>query len=119
MNLSQALTDPQMAEFFLVLRSQGQFAAGGWTDTKTEIKFRGIIRIAQAEDLSMTEDADVVLGAIVIESGQKIYRTHADGQTAGVSDIVVWNGEKYRVFSVAPYPNRGFWKALAARMLAD
>jgi hypothetical protein len=41
------------------------------------------------------------------------------GDLSGTSDILVWQGIKYRVLAVRNYEQRGYWSAIAARMAGD
>lgn len=115
MNLGLAIADSNIAEPFQVLRSSGQFVAGGFQDTKTTVGMWGNVSLASPQDLDMAPEADRVTGAIAVWSQQEIFVTRAS-PTPGTSDIVVWQGEQYRVSMVMRYPRRGYWKAVAVRM---
>lgn len=109
-----------MSEMMTVLRSQGVFVLGGWTDTKVTLNITGTIGVASPEDVDMEEDADWIRAARVLVTQYQLYRTHANGnQQPGTSDIVVYNNQQFRVMSVFPYSNRGFWKAVIVRMEGD
>lgn len=116
MKLSLAFADPNIASFFSILRSTGgKFAAGGWTDTKTTLKGRGNVSLASPKDVKALPEGDQITGMISVWSRQELFVTHAN-DTPGTSDIIVWRKEQYRVVSVIPYPERGYWKAICARM---
>ena len=114
--LDEVVNDPDLAEEFTINRSTGgAFVAGGWEDVKTVLTGYGVVGVASAEDLEMVPEGDRVTGMMMFHSTQQLYETHVSG-TPGISDVLTWNGFDYRVVVVRPYPNRGYWSALAARM---
>jgi hypothetical protein len=115
MQLNCAIADPQMTEFFVIQRSTGQFSLGGFTDTKQNINAYGGVSVAGGKDLDQTPEADRVTGAMKFWMQKEIFVTH-ETPTAGVSDIIIWKGHHYRIASVLPYPNRGYWSAIGFRM---
>lgn len=123
MDLSLAFTDPNISEAFVVLRSSGHPGAGGWVeDTVQEITAHGTIGIAASKDIETLPEADVVHGAITINTRTQLFVTHdvnADISTAGTSDIIVWQNENYRILKLYPYRNRGYWWAVASRMAGN
>ncbi len=119
MDVSLAIADPNLSEFFTVLRSVGHFDAGGWVeDKKITLKIYGVVSVAAVKDIDMTEEADQVRGMANFWARQEIFVTHENGSDSmGTSDVLVWRGEEYRVMQVAPYGNRGYWKGTAQRKL--
>lgn len=115
MKLLLAIADPNIAEFFTVQRSTGEFAIGGWRDTKKNIKTRGNVSVATVTDVDAQPEGDRVRGAINVWCKQELFVTRTQPEK-GVSDIVLWRGEQYRVLNVLPYPQRGYWKAFCVRM---
>ena len=119
-DLTEVVNDTDLAESFTITRSTGQFAAGGWIETTKTVKMYGVITAPEGEDLQMIPEADEVEGAIAVYSSQQIFETHLDsekGQDQGTSDVILWQGFQYRVIKAWRYNTRGFWKAIAARML--
>lgn len=115
MKLNLAIADPNVASFFVIIRSVGEFAIGGWHDTKTKIRARGNVSVAAVTDIDEQPEGDRIRGAINVWCNQEIFVTHA-APTPGTSDIIFWHGEEYRVDSVVPYPERAYWKATCLRM---
>jgi len=118
-NLQDVTNDPDLAEQATVLRSTGTFAAGGWQSTTQTLQWWGVVTVASDRQLESLPEADRVHGARVFISEQQLYVTAAQREdgTAGTSDVLLYNGHKYRVASVGPYQNRGgFYSAVALRM---
>jgi hypothetical protein len=114
--LDDIVTDPDLAESYTVERSVGgMFVAGGYQDSKTTLAMYGVVSRDVSNELDMVPEGDRVKELRAFWSAKPIYRTNENG----VSDILIWNNEKYRVLFVANYMNRKYWKAIAARMKGD
>jgi len=119
MDLSEVVNDGVLSEDYSILRSTGVFQLGGWATTSTTISGYGVVSVASSEDLEMVPEGDQLSGAMVFHSQEQIFITEFDESAGGVqrvSDIILWNSQKYRVLNCWPYPNRNFWKAIAVRM---
>ena len=122
MDLSFATNDPLVAEAFTVQRSQGSWGAGAWNDKFTSLGYYGIISIATAREIEALPEADRVHEAITINCEQPLYVTRIAGEGTsgpGTSDLIVWNGDQYRVVRVENYQSRGMWYAIALRMIGS
>lgn len=139
-NLSAVVLGP-MSESYTIMRSTGMFVKGGWVMTSSPVGGYGVVSVATTEDLEMIPEMDRVTGSMVFHSYDRIYLTELDdsstvsgsqgygvdpwgsspsgGITSAaqrVSDIIIWNNVSWRVIHVGPYPNHGFWKAIAVRL---
>lgn len=125
MNLTEVVNDPDFAESFVVLRSQGgSFSAGGWKEPPPQrLNYYGVISIATAKEIESLPEADRVHEAIVINCELPLYVTRIanEGTTgSGTSDVIIWVGgtnDKYRIMKVHNYSTRGYWWAIAVRMV--
>lgn len=122
MDLSDVCNDPDEAENFTVLRSQGgAFQSGKWTEPPPQtLNYYGTVSIASAKEVEALPEADRVHESIVINCELPLYVTRAAGEGttgAGTSDVVVWNVDKYRIVKVHNYASRGYWWSIAVRMV--
>lgn len=130
-DLSEVVDDGVLSESYVIQRSSGVFAKGGWQTTSVNVPGWGVVSVAKEEDLMMIPEGDRVTGAMVFHSQQVIYETEREGgygsgqsygqsgfgtSTQRVSDIMIWNFQQWRVLAVGPYPNRNYWRAVAVRM---
>lgn len=135
-NLSRVVAGNLLTESYTILRSTGYFAIGGFKTSSTEIPGFGVVSVATDQDLLMVPEGDRVTGSMVFHSQQRIFETQLDappansgfsqggfgsgtmggGPTQHVSDIILWNFQKYRILNVGPYPNRSYWRAIGARL---
>jgi hypothetical protein len=117
--LDEVVLDADLAEAYTIIRSNGKFVMGGWQDTKTTIPGFGVVTVARPNEIQMLPEGDRNSEVRAFYSAQPLYETRDNPQEGtGVSDILVWNGFKYRVMVVPEYGNRGYWKAIAAKMSA-
>lgn len=115
-SIADVVNDPDFAQNFTITRSQGgQFKLGRWQNATTSVAAWGSIQPPNPEELEQVPEGDRVLGLIAIHSSQPIYETNVE-LTNGISDIVIWHNQNYRVVKVFPWQDYGYWKALATRM---
>jgi hypothetical protein len=116
---TDTINNPDIAEPFIILRSTGQQGAGGWQSSTTNLSAYGVCTVAEDTFLEMIPEADRVHGGRVFVSTTQMYTTEEmreDG-TSGTSDILKWHGRRYRIRSVGNFSQRGYYFAVATRML--
>lgn len=104
--------DADNCEPFTILRYAGNFAAGGYQEQPATLARFGVISNPQGSDLAQVPEGDRVNGAIMINGWDEIKETNSEG----TSDVVVWQGQQYKVVKVWNYSNRNYWYAYAVRM---
>lgn len=121
LDVSEVANSPDLAESFTILRSTGtQFNQGVWETEEQSITGFGVISVAESRDAEMLPEGDLAKGAMVFWSAQPIYVTNTTNIAVGQSsDILVWNGKRYRVLTVRPYKDWGYYRAVGTRMQAD
>jgi len=118
LDLSDVVSDPDLADEYTVNRITGSFQLGGWQQSSVSIPGYGVVSVASDEDLQMIPEGDRLSGAMVFHSVDQIYITEKDptNNAQHISDQLLWNNQLYRVLKVWPYNNRNYWKAIAVRM---
>lgn len=116
-NLSRVVSGSLLAEPYTIQRSTGAFGLGGYSTTSVSIPGYGVVSVASDQDLLMVPEGDRVVGSMVFHSEARIYETQLDANGAQhVSDKILWNFQLYRIMNVAPYIQRGYWRAIGVRM---
>jgi hypothetical protein len=116
-DLSRVVAGNLLTESYTIQRSTGFFGPGGSSSVSTSIPGFGVVSVASDQDLQMVPEGDRVTGAMVFHSQERIYETQVDANgKQRISDKILWNFQLYRVLTVGPYPNRGFWRAIGVRM---
>ena len=119
-SLIDIVNDSDFAQPFVIMRSQGgSFVAGVWTDNTISVNSFGVIQPSTPEELDQVPEADRVKGMVSFHSSSPIYETHTTGtndSTTGISDIITWRGQQYRMVKVFPWEDFGYYNAIGARM---
>jgi hypothetical protein len=114
-DMSVVLCNPDFCQAFTAQRSTGQFGLGGFVSSTATVNLYGSVQVADAKTLEQIPEGDRVVGSRVFWSVSPMYETR-DGETEGLSDILVHNGHNYRVTKVWDWADNGYFKAYAVRM---
>ncbi len=116
-NLAELIVDPDFAQKFNVYRSTGSFIKGVWTEgTTTVIEMVGVVTVMSSKDLRQIPEGDRITGAMTFYAQGELFVTR-DGQYLGTSDKIYWRGNYYKLFSVSPWVDYGFYSAHGDRIL--
>jgi hypothetical protein len=114
--VSAVVNSAEFAESFTIQRSNGSYLNGTWTSRMVNLSGFGVVRVASQKDIMMTPEGDVIKGDRVFHSVNPLYTTSAEH--ARSSDILIWEGQPYRVMRVDNASNFGYYKAICVRMKA-
>ena len=116
-NLARVVHSPRMSQKITILRRGGSWQYGTWVqdENPTELSMRGIVTMANAKDLEMVPEGDRLTGAIKILTTERIYIT-SDGE---ITDMVFWRGARYRIVTVTPDIDYGFYRSIGSRLDGD
>lgn len=119
-NLSAIVNDPDFAQTFAIARSHGgSWQLGKWVNLTLVITGFGIIQPSTPEELEQVPEGDRVKGAMTFHSECRLYETHTDGPVdvrAGISDIITWRGQEWKLVKVFKWEDFGYYKAIGVRM---
>lgn len=102
-----------------VYRSTGSFVAGRWTEsTLTLSEVPGIVYPSTQKELQQVPEGDRVRGAITFLTAEKLYVTRTESPS-GVSDKIEWNGELYKILSILPWMDYGYYASVGERIVGD
>jgi hypothetical protein len=121
-NISEIITDPDFMQQLAVQRSSGAFVLGGYQSTVTSIPMPGIVIVAKDQDLDTVPEGDRIGGAMAFYTLQEVFETNVAGGlsgTSGISDVITWRGQNYRIADVKPYADYGYWKSIGVRMTGE
>lgn len=120
LNLSRVALSKMFSQSFKVIRQTGFWSenTGEFVTNNRTIPFFGSIQPMDTQDIDRTPHGDQIAGKIEIYSTQKLYTTR-EGQESGLSDIVLWNNEQWRVLpNVQNFSDYGYWYATATKVKA-
>jgi hypothetical protein len=116
-NVSEMITDPDFAQTFNIERSSdGIFVDGLYSSTKRTFSVVGIVQPYQPKTVEYTANGDQITGDIKIWTLDPIYTTRDDNTNSGISDIIIYKEEKYKVTYVKDWKSHGYYSAVAKRI---
>lgn len=118
-NLSRVVHSPRMSQKITILRRTGAWVDGAWVqdDQPETVTMRGIVTMANAKDLQQVPEGDRLTGAVKILTTERIYIT--DGADHNITDMVLWRGARYRIVTVTPDIDYGFFRSIGSRLDGD
>ncbi len=112
-DVSELLSDPDFAQPFTIQRTTGGFANEGEYSTAdpTDIPAFGVIQPASSADMvRFLPEGERQKNTISIWSPVLIQMADGQGQE---SDVIIWQGQYYRVAFSKPWQTQGYWFAMA------
>ena len=118
-NLSRVVHSPRMSQKITILRRTGSWVDGTWVQSEqpATLTMRGIVTVANAKDLQQVPEGDRLQGAVRILTTERIYIT--DGPGYETTDMVLWRGARYRIVTVTPDVDYGFFRSIGSRLDGD
>ncbi len=114
-NVSDLVGDPDFAQPLAITRSRGVFALGGWQSATTSLTARGVANTASGNDLAQVPEGDRVTGTMAFYTRVPLYATRA-GAAPGLSDMITFQGDLYRLAKVWDRSPNGYYKAVGVRV---
>jgi hypothetical protein len=122
-DVSEVITDPDFCQDFTVYRrSGGRFQSGGFVPgDEAEVPMSGVVIPLSSKELELIPEAERVKGTMGFwtTSENPIYVTRNLTSDKDISDVALWNGERYKILSVDPYSDYGFYHAIGVREVGD
>lgn len=111
-NVGRIVNSPRLSQMFTVYRKSGSWISGRWSPTESAITLRGVITVADSDDLEMIPEGDRQKGAISVYSSSQLVVTNENG----TSDEIEWRGNRWRTMQMSPYADYGYYKVIAVKM---
>ena len=118
-NVSRVVQSKRLgAQQLLVTRTYGKWVAGRFVKVRTTtLSLLGLWTVASPKDLQQVPEGDRVTGAMKLVTAEPVYQT--DNTRLQYSDILSWRGAKYKVATVTPDIDYGFFRAVCVRLEGD
>ena len=114
-NVASVVHSPMLSQKITVMRRWGKWENGLFVRGLSEkLTIKGVITIAKPEDLEILPEGDRQSGTLRVLTTEKLYQTGEE--ETGLSDVIVWRGNQYRLISVSPDVDYGFFRSLAVKM---
>ena len=124
-NVAKAITDPRFSQPFKVFRKSGEWIKGRFIESEKEISMIGVIAPSKPKEIEMIPEGDRVGGEITIHTTRKLYTTRSidtaedNGENQGTSDIIEWQGERYKLYQVNDYSQYGYYSSIGMRLVSN
>lgn len=122
-NVAKAITDPKFSQKFKVFRKSGEWIRGRFEEIEKEISMIGVIAPSKPKEIEMIPEGDRVGGEITIHTTRKLYTTRLIESeienNQGTSDVIEWQAERYKLYSVNDYSQYGYYQAIGMRLVSN
>lgn len=113
-DLSDIVNDSDLGSEFIIERSTGDWASGGWTvKNVTNLVAFGPVRTTAGKEIEQLPEADRIGELRTFRACQPMYVTAAQGMQT--SDVLIWGGDRWRVINAKNYASTGYYFAIASR----
>lgn len=122
LDLSDVVQSREYTQMITIIRhTGGEWIEGDYIEKEEELTIRGVVSAADAKEINMIPEGDRTSETKVIHSVSRIYTTRLgtrENSESGTSDIIIWNGNKYKVMSVQDTSDYGYWRATIVKIEA-
>jgi hypothetical protein len=109
-NVAELLVDPDFVRSFTIKRPTGSFANEGvYSVTYSDLSATGCVQPASPRELQLMPEGSRLGDVIAVWSNVEM--RVADGKVE--SDVIVVDSKNYKVVKCEPWPESGYYKALA------
>ena len=116
LDLSDIITSPEFRQQIEIIRDTGGRWYQGKYEKTSEILFTmGVVSATNEREIEMLPEGDRGTETKDIHTIIPVY-TARGGSTGRAADIVVWNGERYKVVKVQNSGDYGYWKAVISKI---
>lgn len=122
LNLADIVASPEFTQQIIIKRhSNGRYVNGRFEQDKKEIKINAVVSASDEKTLSMVPEGDRNETIKSVHSLEKIYMTSSEvskGENR-TSDVIIYNGDEYKVIAVMDADDYGFTKAVISKIGAS
>lgn len=122
LNLADIVASPEFTQQIIIKRHfNGRYVNGRFEQDEKEIKINTVVSASDEKTLSMVPEGDRNETIKSVHSLEKIYMTSSEvskGENR-TSDIIIYNGDEYKVIAVMDADDYGFTKAVISKIGAS
>ncbi len=120
LNMSEVILSPEFTQPLTVKRhSNGHYVKGRFEQDEEIINIpAAVVSASDAKTLSMIPEGDINGTEKTVYTVEKLYLTTYDGKKDKnfMSDIVIYNGDEYKVIKIFDAQDYGFTKAVISKL---
>ena len=115
-NVAELITDPDFSQVITVTRRTAEIVNHRYIDTPSTFKCPAVITINNPKsitnDIQFNRDEE----SINVFTNKELYTTGEYSSTKNISDVVEFEGHKYKITTVKNYGKNGFYHSICERM---
>lgn len=116
LDLSDIVTSPEFRQTIEIIRDfGGSWYQGKYTKSTQTLYTTGVVSATNEREIDMIPEGDRGTETKEIHTIIPVY-TSRGGSNGLDADIVVWNGERYKVVKVQNSGDYGYWKAVISKI---
>lgn len=122
LNVADIVASPEFTQTITIKRhSNGRFVKGRFEQDEKTIKIKAVVSVSDEKTLSMIPEGDRNETTKTVHSLEKIYMTSSEASKGEnrTSDIVIYNGDEYKVIAILDADDYGFTKAVISKIGAS
>lgn len=122
LNLADIVASPEFTQQITIKRHyDGRYVNGRFTQKEKVFKINAVVSVSDEKTLSMIPEGDRNETTKTIHSLARIYMTSSEKSKGEnrTSDIVVYNGDEYKVVAIMDADDYGFTKAVVSKIGAS
>lgn len=115
-NVSRVAKSNRFTQMITITRTESEWVRGEMVP-KEPLTFDllGIVTVAQPKDLQLVPEGDRLTGAMKFITTEELYPT----RQAHKNDVITWRGAKYKIITVTPDIDYGFFRSIGTRLEGD
>lgn len=112
-NMADVVNSTEFTQPLTVIRhTGGKWIDGDYIEIENTISIKGVVSAASDKDIDLTAEGGRVSEYKTVHTTTRLYTTDNEG----TSDVIIWNGEKYKVMSVMDAGDYGYYRATMHRL---
>jgi hypothetical protein len=122
LNLADIVASPEFQQEIKVKRKlNGKFVNGRFENEEKEFKINAVVSASDEKTLNMIPEGDRNETTKTVHCLEPLYLTNYSGQTNlnQMSDIIIYNGDEYKVVALLDAQDYGFTKAVISKLGAS
>ena len=115
-NVSRVAKSNRFTQPITITRTESEWVRGEMVPKEPQtFDLLGIVTVAQPKDLQMVPEGDRLIGAMKFITTEELYPTRQTHK----NDLITWRGAKYKIITVTPDIDYGFFRSIGTRLEGD
>lgn len=119
-DLSDIVMSQEFLQTFTIIRSSdGVWIKGRFVQNTQQFEMSGVVTAINEKDITMIPEGDRNSEKKTFHTIEPLYVTRNDNSTKGISDIILYEGYRYKIVTVVDASDYGYYRATGVKITAD